>query len=188
MIYKLHYIGSRLYPEKVFITEVKRLGVNRCLPIRLVKNLKWGEKILLATFKPKVIEEPLPEYSFNAKTFLGMNMEGRLRGKVIQDGDITGNRPDFFLMEGIHKQKAVWIPKAILADSDTLDLTPKIDNRKNKTKGTADVFGYFIVTGLNLTASEYVKKQLKCQLEVVSSSDKVVAVQRQCGNYSISGI
>lgn len=55
MKHYLHYVGSKLYPKEVFIREAKELGVNRCLPLRMIKKLKWGDRILLATFIPNEI-------------------------------------------------------------------------------------------------------------------------------------
>ena len=54
MRYYLHYTGSNLYPEKEFVKEAKKYGVNRCLPLRIIKNIKWGERILLGTYQKKV--------------------------------------------------------------------------------------------------------------------------------------
>lgn len=69
--YLLHYVGSKLYSEKVFIEEAKRLGVNRCLPLRQLKSIKFGDKILLATYVPKAIkqEQILLGESQEAQTF-----------------------------------------------------------------------------------------------------------------------
>ena len=56
MKYKLHYVGSKLYPKEVFIKEAQKLGVNRCLPTKIIKKLKWGDRILLGTYVPKEIQ------------------------------------------------------------------------------------------------------------------------------------
>jgi hypothetical protein len=52
MKYYLHYVGSKLYPKSIFIKEAQTLGVNRCLPNRIIKHLKWGDRILLGNFIP----------------------------------------------------------------------------------------------------------------------------------------
>lgn len=54
---KLHYVGVKLYPVQTFIKEAQGLGVNRCLPINVVKKIKWNDRILLATYEPKALEE-----------------------------------------------------------------------------------------------------------------------------------
>lgn len=130
MRYLLHYIGERIYTVESFIAEAKKLGVNRCLPLKLIKSIKFGDKILLATFEPKKI--------------------------------ITSQQLSF---EGFEEEQE------------------KIDGRKNKKDGTAKVFGYFTVSGLNLRASDAFKEALTAQLDVVESKDNNALYQRGCGSY-----
>jgi hypothetical protein len=126
MKYYLHYAGSNLYPKEVFIKEVEKYGVNRCLPINIIQSLKWGDKIFLAIYKPKEV------------------------------GIITD-------LQG--KQ------------------SPAFDGRKNKKEGTAEIFGYFVISGLNIIASSEFKKTLTSQLDIVESKEVNQTVQRQCGSY-----
>jgi hypothetical protein len=125
----LIYVGSKLYPKDIFIKEAETYGVNRCLPIRLIKNLSWGDKILLGNFISK------------ERTEKKINLQGK----------------EEFVLDG----------------------------RANKTGGKAEVFGYFDIRGLNITASNEFKKELSNQLDILVSSTPNTAVQRQCGSYII---
>ena len=49
--YTLHYAGSRLYTPEKFEAEAGRIGIARALPAFAIKNLAWGDVILLATFQ-----------------------------------------------------------------------------------------------------------------------------------------
>ncbi len=49
--YNLHYAGSRLYSPEKFEAEAGRIGIARALPAFAIKNLAWGDTILLATFE-----------------------------------------------------------------------------------------------------------------------------------------
>lgn len=126
--YYLHYVGSKLYPKEVFIKEAETVGVNRCFPIPLIKNLKWGDKILLGIYHPKEIKQIETQLTIEGKE-------------------------------------------------------EKQDRRKNKSNGKAEVFGYYIVTGLNLVASDEFKMKLMAQLNIVKSTEKNQPVNRQCGSY-----
>jgi hypothetical protein len=114
MRYYLHYVGNGLYPEGEFIKESKKYGVNRCFPLRIIKNLKWGERILLATFQKDANSE---------------------------------------VLKG----------------------------------GTANVFGYFVVNGINIVASEHYKEQLKLSFKEGTTVDHPMEeVYRRCGSYIIT--
>lgn len=52
--------------------------------------------------------------------------------------------------------------------------------------GIANIFGYFVISGLNLTASQELKERLYKQLDIVSSWNKPYQVKRSCGSYTIS--
>ena len=47
----LHYVGGLYTPEK-FVEEAKRIGVSRRIPLRSIRNLKWGDEVLCATWEP----------------------------------------------------------------------------------------------------------------------------------------
>lgn len=47
-IYFLHFIGKGLYSIDDFEKESAQYGVNRCIPINILKQLKFGNNILLA--------------------------------------------------------------------------------------------------------------------------------------------
>jgi hypothetical protein len=121
MKYYLHYVGGKLYPKETFIKEAEQFGVNRCIPMRMIKKLKWGDKILLGIFSPKELTPIMAQSVF--------------------------------------------------------------DGRKNKTGGRAEVFGYFIITGLNINASQEFKTTLIGQLDIVESKEQNLKIQRQCGSY-----
>jgi len=128
--YYLHFVGSKLYPKEVFIKEAEKFGVNRCIPLRMIKKLKWGDRILLAIFTPKEIE---------------LTYHTDLQGKKVKDQDLRGN----------------------------------------KQGGKAEVFGYFVITGLNLNASDEFKKELTGQLDIIETKEQNIKIQRQCGSYSL---
>jgi len=48
--YYLHFIGRHLYGKEAFIQEARKFGVRRILPENIVKNLRWGDPILLAVY------------------------------------------------------------------------------------------------------------------------------------------
>ncbi len=62
----LHFVGTRLYTDTKFEEEAGRIGVARALPAFALRNLAYGEVIVLATFKPnpRVVEDepqdPIP--------------------------------------------------------------------------------------------------------------------------------
>ncbi len=65
-IMNLHFAGTRLYTATKFEEEAGRIGVARALPAFALRNLAYGDVIVLATFKPnpRVIEDepqdPMP--------------------------------------------------------------------------------------------------------------------------------
>ena len=48
---RIHYIGKGLYDINSFKKEAKKYGVARALPSTIIKTLKWGDKIYLATYE-----------------------------------------------------------------------------------------------------------------------------------------
>lgn len=48
--YFLHYVGRGLYSIEDFVIESEKYGVNRALPTSIIKNMKFGDKILLAQY------------------------------------------------------------------------------------------------------------------------------------------
>jgi len=157
MKYFLHYVGGKLYPKEVFIKEAQTIGVNRCLPLRIVKHLKFGDKILLATFVPAERQEK--ELCPTCKTELE---------------HININNENVFGCPKCNKEV-----KRINAIKDI------IDGRKNKKDGTAEIFGYFTISGLNIKASDLFKQVLISKLDIVAINEVNQVVQRQCGNYKI---
>ncbi|RKY57538.1 MAG: hypothetical protein DRP94_08610 [Candidatus Latescibacterota bacterium] len=47
----LHYVGGLYTPEK-FVEEARRIGVSRRIPLRSIRNLKWGDEVLCASWEP----------------------------------------------------------------------------------------------------------------------------------------
>lgn len=166
MKYYLHYVGSQLYPQDVFIKEAKEIGVNRSLPLRLIKKLKWQDMILLGSFVPNpsyVPNEICPKCQTVLEDIEIENLEIDLEKKGMVYGCPT-------CQVEVPKDKAI---------------TEKLDKRKNKKGGTANVFGYFQVNGINIQASDEFKHVLMSQLDIVSTNDNQTKVQRQCGHYTI---
>jgi len=75
--------------------------------------------------------------------------------------------------------------KAIKAGKNKIYTPDEIDGRKNRTQGTAEVFGYFIVSGINIQASNDFKQALMAQLDIVQTTEVNNTIQRQCGSYII---
>lgn len=51
--YWLHFIGSRVYGQDNFTFEAKRLGAQRAIASAILRQIKWGEKLLIATWIPQ---------------------------------------------------------------------------------------------------------------------------------------
>jgi DNA-directed RNA polymerase subunit M/transcription elongation factor TFIIS len=158
--YYLHFIGTKLYPKEVFIKEAEKFGVNRCLPLPIIKGLKWGDKILLATFYPQILISQNFCPTCNTELFATLIDE----------------------KEGTYKYTCDKCQKEIQLE-ELISVTP--DGRKNKSNGRAEIFGYFIVSGLNIKASDEFKKELTSQLDIVSTKENNLQVQRQCGSYNL---
>jgi len=135
MKYYLHYIASGksgIYGKDVFVKEAKQIGVNRSLPHFIIKKLKWGDKILLATF------------------------------------------------EGCHVGQQEQICDCEIQPCELHKKSMKFQD------GIAHVFGYFIIEGLNITASNELKQKLYSQLDIVESINQPIQYKRSCGNYVIA--
>lgn len=54
-------VGSRIYGIKRFVRESQRLGINRVIPYNVLKKMKWGDVILLASHSkiPRKTDSPL---------------------------------------------------------------------------------------------------------------------------------
>jgi len=52
--------------------------------------------------------------------------------------------------------------------------------------GVANIFGYFVISGLSLTASQELKSKLYAQLDIVESNNQPTQYKRSCGSYTIS--
>jgi len=161
MKYYLHYIGSKLYPKDIFIKEAKTIGVNRCIPIRMIKKLKFGDKILLGNFLSKEIYhiEHCP-HCYKV-------------GKLIALEHIKIGNEDVFGCPKCNIE--IEREKSIHAD--------KIDQRKNKKNGKANIFGYFVISGLNIKASNELKEELVKKLNIVMTRNPNLEIKRQCGSY-----
>jgi len=158
--YYLHFIGTKLYPKEIFIKEAEKYGVNRCLPLPIIKGLKWGDKILLATFTPQIL----------ISQTLCPTCKTELLAEIINE------------KEGTYKYTCDKCQKEIPLE-ELIRITP--DGRKNKSNGRAEVFGYFVISGLNIKASDEFKKELISKLEIVSTKENNLQIQRQCGSYTL---
>lgn len=176
MKYYLHYVASGksgIYGKDVFINEAKKIGVNRSLPYFLIKKLKWGDKILLATFEScnagKHAYKIVNHNEIDDETFKSLYWNNK-------DGWIDEESADIFYSEGLPKFN---LP--IGGEWVCFDRT----NAKFKG-GVASVFGYFVISGLNITASNELKRRLFSQLDITKSYEGCGKVQRSCGSYVIT--
>lgn len=89
--YKLHYIGSSLYPQNIFEEEAKRMGVNRRLPWFILKHQKWGDVILLGALEKKkeTKETRAIVFGYTRISGLNMNCSDTLKAELISQLDIT---------------------------------------------------------------------------------------------------
>ena len=117
--YNLHFIGRDLYSIQHFVEESRRIGVNRAIPSLILKQLTWGEPVLVAQYIP----DTTPKSSFD-------------------------------------------LPK--------------------RDKVRAEIFGYFVVDGINMSCDSQLKQEIIDNLNVVESLDVNQNVRRRCGSYMIS--
>lgn len=178
MKYQLHYVSSGktgIYGKAIFINEANQIGVNRSLPYFLIKKLKWGDKILLATFESRHIGE-------RAYRILGIDERDDETDKSLYwnniDGWVGKESADLFYGKGYG------IPKGNLPMGGEW-VQDDMSNAKFKD-GVAHVFGYFVISGLNITASNELKQRLYSQLDITFSNDKAIQIKRSCGSYTIS--
>jgi hypothetical protein len=157
--YYLHFIGSKLYPKQTFINEANEFGVNRCLPLYMINKLKWGDHILIGRYIPKVIES-----------------------KELELCPICRTELIHFTLETIDVFGCPTCQKEV---THTDSIKEKYDGRKNKSGGEAEVFGYFVIQGLNITASDEFKKKVMAKLDVYETLAQAQVVKRQCGSYTI---
>lgn len=89
--FKLHYIGKGLYKINFFEREAKKYGVQRALSFSQLKQLKFGEPILLARFIPeqKVMEIDLKQ------------IPPKLTGKELETIPSQAEIFGFFTVDGI---------------------------------------------------------------------------------------
>lgn len=88
-------------------------------------------------------------------------------------------------------KKLKWGDKILLANFEPLHIGETYLDKGNPMSkkfqdGIANIFGYFVVSGLNLTASQELKERLYKQLDIFSSNDMPKAVKRSCGSYVVS--
>ena len=89
-------------------------------------------------------------------------------------------------------KKLKWGDKILLANFEARHIGEEIKvndelyiDRKFQD-GVANIFGYFIVSGLNLSASHELKERLYKKLDIVSSNGMPKAIKRSCGSYVVS--
>jgi hypothetical protein len=99
---------------------------------------------------------------------------------------VNRSLPYFFI------KKLKWGDKILLANFEAGHTKERGLNSWNNEvslkfqDGVANIFGYFVVSGLNLIASQALKERLYKQLDIISSNDTPKAVKRSCGSYVIS--
>lgn len=119
-MFKIHYVGKRLYSIEKFEAEAKKIGVSRAIPIFLLgEKLKFGDMILLARYKFK-------------------------EWRIVD-----------------------------------------VEKEDSKKFGDAEIFGYFIIDGLNLPTE--ITEKILPNLDVVSvdTPKTPILVSRECGEYVV---
>lgn len=102
----MHYIGSKMYGIKRFINESKRMGVQRVIPFRMLKNIQWGQPILCAEYQPveenilvaqmddlklnAVVKKPVASLFgyFNVNSISYSKLPDNIRAKIFEKLDV----------------------------------------------------------------------------------------------------
>jgi len=82
----LHWIGNQYYTIQSFIDEARVIGVSRRVPEKILKKMKWGDTIFLAS-KEKHLKSPVIFGYFNLEGIQGVkvklkDMPEQLRDKM----------------------------------------------------------------------------------------------------------
>ena len=149
MKYYLHYVGSKLYPKEIFIKEAEAVGVNRCLPLRMIKKLSWGDRILLGIFIPKEIE---------------ITYHTNLQGEQEKDQDLrknkTGGRAEifgYFDIRGLNIIASDEFKKTLTSQLNVIE-SKEINQRIQRQCGSYTVGTSHIVTN---SIKEIIEKAIK---------------------------
>jgi len=70
----LHWIGNKYYSIKQFIEEARQIGVSRRVPAKMLKKMKWGDVIFLAS-KEKNLKNPLVFGYFALERIQGVKVD-----------------------------------------------------------------------------------------------------------------
>ncbi|CAI1494215.1 protein of unknown function (plasmid) [Thermococcus nautili] len=87
MVVVLHYIGNRFYDRERFEREAKVYGVARAMPLKVIKKLRFGQRIFVAFYKKDKHGKPYAEV-FGYFVINGINYTSaspELRKKIAED-------------------------------------------------------------------------------------------------------
>ena len=94
----LHWIGNAHYSVSKFIKEAKKVGVSRRVPVRILRNMKWGDRIYLVSRVPG-LKSPVVFGYFEIDRLVGIKideMPDDLKSKV---DNIDDPASDFMFAE-----------------------------------------------------------------------------------------
>jgi hypothetical protein len=84
----LHYIGKENYKVKEFIKEATELGVNRAVPNFMLKNIRMGDNIFLATHHKNMKTKMEKATVFGAFIVQGITIDEEVCAQLIEIGVI----------------------------------------------------------------------------------------------------
>ncbi len=85
----LHFVGARLYSLKLFVEESRKHGVQRAIPLRFLKRLKWRDRIFLA-FPGKRKEEKAFVFGFFRLTNISYKASENFMQRLTEKLKVTG--------------------------------------------------------------------------------------------------
>jgi len=80
----LHWIGNKYYSIKSFIEEAKLIGVSRRVPKNILKKMRWGDTIFLAS-KQKGLKTPVVFGYFKLEKIEGIKVRREEMSEHLRD-------------------------------------------------------------------------------------------------------
>jgi len=80
----LHWIGNQYYSIKTFIEEAELIGVSRRVPEKMLRKMKWGDTIFLAS-KEKNLKSPVIFGYFKLERIQGIKVDMEELPEHLQD-------------------------------------------------------------------------------------------------------
>lgn len=94
----LHWIGNAHYSVANFIKEARKMGVSRRVPMKILRNMEWGDRIYLVSRVPG-LRSPVVFGYFEVDRLVGIKIEDmpdELKNKV---ENVDDPNSDFMFVE-----------------------------------------------------------------------------------------